>query len=88
MRYITLVICTLWSTGALAWDGWDYEAGSAVEIDKGNLVRDGETIEYFDYDSGSYRSGTVQEIDRTGSSVDVDIIDDETGESRTFEMDD
>ena len=34
---------------SFAWDGYDYDSGSYVEIDKGNLVRSGEEIEYYDY---------------------------------------
>ena len=36
------------STPTLAWDGYDWERGSFVEIGKGNLVRDGREIEYYD----------------------------------------
>ena len=70
----------------LAWDGYDYESGSQVEIDKGNLVREGEEIEYYDYGSGEYRSGEVQDIQSSGSGADVEIYDHESGEYRTFEM--
>lgn len=69
-----------------AWDGWDYESGTAVEIDKGNLVRDGETIDFFDYGSGEYRTGTVENISLDGSSIQLEITDDETTETRTFDM--
>ncbi len=73
---------------ALAWDGYDYEKGSSVEIEKGSLVREGEDIEYFDYDEGEYRAGEVQSVDRFGSSVEIEVQDDESGETRTLDMDD
>ena len=71
----------------LAWDGYDYESGSQVEIDKGNLVREGEEIEYYDYGSGEYRSGEVQDVQSSGSGAEVEVYDHESGEYRTFEMD-
>lgn len=76
------------SSAALAWDGYDYDAGANVEIEQGNLVREGESIEYYDYNSGSYRTGDVESIERSGSSVEVEVYDDESGEYRTFEMED
>ncbi len=71
---------------ALAWDGYDYESGNYVEIDKGNLVREGQQIEYYDYESGEYRYGDVESIESSGSGAEVEIYDHESGEYRTFEM--
>lgn len=72
---------------ALAWDGYDYESGSYVEIDKGNLVREGKEIEYYDYESGEYRFGNVESVQSSGSGAEVEVYDHESGEYRTFEMD-
>lgn len=69
-----------------AWDGYDYGTGNYVEIGPGNLVRSGNDIEFYDYESGEYRNGTVEDINRTGSTVEIEIYDQETGEYRTFEM--
>lgn len=83
-----LVICLLMvSTTSYAWDGYDYDRGSYVEIEKGNLVRPGEEIEYYDYGSGEYKYGDVESIDSYGSSVEVEVYDSDSGEYRTFEMD-
>ncbi len=70
-----------------AWDGYDYGSSSYVEIEKGNLVREGKEIEFYDYSSGGYRTGTVESISKSGSSVEVEITDDKSGETRTFDMD-
>lgn len=76
------------STGgyALGWDGYDYEKGAAIEIEKGNLVRDGEEIEYYDYGAGAYRTGVVESVQRSGSGVAVEVYDNESWGYRTFEM--
>ncbi len=72
----------------LAWSGYDYEKGDFVEIDKGNLVRGGNDIEFYDYDDGSYHNADVESIHRSGSTVDVDVYDYDNDEYRTLEMDD
>lgn len=90
-RLLIRSLCSLGLVAAIpawSWDGYDYENGSFVEIEKGNLVREGREIEFYDWGSGEYRTGEVQSIRRYGSSVEVEIEDDETGETRTFEMDD
>ena len=87
MRYV-LISLALFSSAALAWEGYDYDANSHVTIESGNLVRDGESIDFYDYSSGEYRTGEVESINRSGSSVEVEVYDYDAGEYRTFEMQD
>jgi len=84
--YIALALLLI-SPCALSWDGYDYEKGAFVEIQKGNKVRAGEEIQVYDYDKGEFIEVEVQSIRRTGRSVTVEVIDNETGDDRTFEMD-
>ena len=72
---------------ASAWDGYDYEKGSYVEIDKGNLVRPGQDIEIYDYGTGEYINVEVQSITGRGSGAEVEVYDYNTGEYRTLDMD-
>jgi len=85
---ILLVSMAAFSSHTIAWDGYDYERGAYVEIEKGNLVRPGREIEYYDYDAGEFKYGDVESIRRIGSSVEVEVLDHESGEIRTFEMED
>jgi hypothetical protein len=78
----------LFSYPAFAWDGYDYEEGNYIEIEEGNLVREGEEIEIYDYSDGEYKYVTVEEIDSYGGTTEVEVYDYETGEYRTFEMED
>lgn len=72
---------------AFAWDGTDQESGADIEIDAGNLVREGEVIDYYDYGSGDYHSGNVESVESNGDgTVDVEVYDETSGEYRTFEM--
>lgn len=88
MKLVFVGLLVLFPLDSFAWDGYDYESGNYVEIYKGNLVRSGNEIEFYDYGAGEYRAGEVQSINRFGGSVEVEILDNETGELRTFEMDD
>ena len=72
---------------ALAWDGYDYEKGAYVEINKGNLVRPGQDIELYDYSTGEYRDVEVQSIRGSGSGAEVEVYDYGTGQYRTLDMD-
>jgi len=76
------------ASDAFAWDGTDNETGTNIEIEKGNLVREGRDIEIFDHEDGSYRDVEVQSIRRSGSSVELEVYDNGTGQFRTFEMED
>jgi len=69
------------------WDGYDYQKGSFVEIDKGNLVRPGRDIEVYDYTTGQYKDVEVQSIQNHGSSTEVEVYDHDSGEYRTLDMD-
>lgn len=87
MRNLIIIFSILALTSpAAAWDGYDYESGNYVEIEKGQLVRPGREIEYFDYDKGEFRYGDVESIRDSGSSVEVEVYDQESGEYRTLEM--
>lgn len=71
-----------------AWDGYDSESGSPVVIEKGNLVREGKEIEYYDYADNEYKNVEVENIERNGSTVSIEVYDYESGEYRVLEMDD
>ena len=87
MRLAVGVLGVLASGVANAWDGTDADTGNSVEIEQGYLVRSGETIDYIDHVSGETRQGDVEGITDSGGSVDVEITDSESGETRTLEMD-
>lgn len=88
MKSVFLAVSlSLLSLSSFAWDGTDSETGASVEIEPGTLVRSGISVDYFDYNAGEYKSATVEAVRRVGRTVKVDVIDDDTGEARTLEMD-
>lgn len=42
------------SSFLFGWDGYDYNEGEYIEIEKGNLVRKYKDIEVYHYEDGSY----------------------------------
>ena len=88
MKALIIVLASaLIPCAASAWDGYDYDKGRYVEIEKGNLVRQGREIEVYEYGEG-YKTFEVDSIRRSGSRVELEVIDSETRETRTFEMED
>jgi hypothetical protein len=87
MKLIVAVLVLILPTLVYAWDGYDYESGSHVEIDKGNLVRPGRDIEIYDYGTGEYSDVEVESIRGSGSGAEVEVYDYDTGEYRTLDMD-
>ena len=74
------------ANSATAWDGFDWKAGTYIEIEKGDLVRVGKEVEYYDVSKGEYRTGEVRSIGNYGNSIEVKILDTKSGEVRTFDM--
>ena len=87
MKFIAAILVLILPTLSFAWDGYDYESGSYVEIDKGNLVRSGQDIEIYDYGTGEYKDVEVQSIRGSGPGAELEVVDYDTGEYRTLDMD-
>ena len=84
-----LILCFLFlciSSLSLAWDGYDWESGSYVEIEDGNLVREGEEIEIYDWETGEYNDVEVESVTTSGSGAEVEVYDWDSGEYRTLDM--
>lgn len=82
-KFVFAFMVLLLGNSAFAWDGFDYDKGAFIEIEKGNLVRVGNDIEIFDYSTGTYKDVEVQSV----TNGEIDVYDYETGEYRTFDMD-
>lgn len=86
MRPAILIVSLLAGAPASAWDGTDTGTGNIVEIEKGQTVRQGQEVEFFDYGTGSYRSVDVDSVRGSGSSVEIEGTD-SSGNTVTLEMD-
>lgn len=87
-KIIIAAMCSVLLSPSLlpAWSGYDWESGNDVEIERGNTVRRGNIIEFYDYHDGSYRDAEVTGIYRNGNRTEVEVYDYEKDEYRTFEM--
>ena len=84
--FLLIIVFLIILSFVLAWEGYDYETGNYIEIEKGNLVRSGRDIEIYDYNTGSYHDVEVESINSWGGSTEIETYDHETGDYRTFEM--
>ena len=82
-----LIICFFFPQQSFSWDGYDCDKGAYIEIEKGNKVRAGETIEIYDYSTGEYKDVEVDSVSRSGNNVEIEVTDSATGETRTLDMD-
>ena len=87
MRVTIFLLGFIFTSTAIAWDGYDWDSGSFVDIEPGNLVREGNTIEIYDWGTGEYNDVEVQSISPSGSGAEVEVYDWDTGEYRTLDMD-
>lgn len=71
------------SSFIFGWDGYDYNSGEYVEIEKGNLVRKDKDIEIYHWGDGSYHDEEVQGI----HNKELETYDYETGDYNYYEMD-
>lgn len=87
MRNVVLLLAfSIVALPALAWDGIDSASGESVSIERGNLVRSGQDIKFYDVAKGETRTATVESVTTSGSGADVEIYDHDSGETRTLEM--
>ena len=84
-RYALIaILLSFVSTSAFAWSGYSYETGNSIEVESYDHRGIGEgDVEYYDYDSGEYRSGYL-DMYPGGSGT---LTDDDTGESFEVDMD-
>lgn len=83
MKKLLLIVLCITTLPCFSWDGYDYDRGDYIEIERGNLVRVGNDIEIYDYSTGTYKDVEVQSI----SNGEIEVYDYDTDEYRTFDMD-
>lgn len=88
MKVLLIVAIIMLPISVYSWDGVESETGDTIEIESGNLVREGENIEVYDYSTGEYKDVEVESIQDYGGTVEIEIQDNDTGETTTLEMDD
>lgn len=81
---ILVAISLMVPVTTLAWDGYDYDTGSYIDVETYDHQGRGEgEVEYYDYDTGEYKSGYM-DVEPGGGAT---IYDYDTGETRDVDMD-
>ncbi|MBM3580184.1 MAG: hypothetical protein FJX34_05370 [Alphaproteobacteria bacterium] len=71
---------------ALAWNGYDYDNKTAVEIGPGKLVRKGLLIEFYDSKLDKYHTAKVMFVESIAGGTRIQLIDLDSGEEITLIM--
>ena len=86
LKYLVCILCIFCPMHLYAWEGIDVESDASVEIEDGNLVRQGNDIEIYYTDTDEYKDVEVESINRYGDTVELEIYDYDTGDISTIEM--
>lgn len=65
----------LGTNNCLAWDGIDPKNNSSIEIEAGNLVREGSIIDFYDTADGNYHTGKVLIMNSAVHATELTIED-------------
>jgi hypothetical protein len=69
-----------------AWDGYDNESNSSIEIGDDNLVREGNIIEIFDWQDQQSHLVRILSVDSGFNEIEIKVRDEETKKTRTLKM--
>jgi hypothetical protein len=83
---ITVALSFTTSKPSFAWSGYDYDNKTDIEIDSGNLVREGLTFQFYDMKSDSYHTAKVLFIDYTAGNTRIQLQDLDSKKERIFIM--
>ncbi|MBD9414650.1 DUF5334 family protein [Pseudomonas sp. PDM16] len=82
-----ILLSTLLLSGPVsAWQGQDLKTGANIDVDRGAVIRNGESIKFYDYGAGEYRTGRITGISFRKGVMDVEIHDEKSDQSRTLVM--
>ena len=71
-----------------AWTGYDRNNNAEIEIGSGNLVREGETIRFYDWGKEEDRNGEVRSVNYLFNRTRLEIYEFISNEVRVFDMED
>jgi len=84
--FLTILFFCLHNTTAIAWSGIDYENQTSIDIDSGNLVREGNIIDFYQQKTSELLSGKVISINYFGNATELIIEELNTAKKRTIMM--
>jgi len=83
---IFLVIFFSNLSSIFAWEGYDYQNKTSIDIGEGNLVREGYVIQYYETKSDNFRSAKIVNIQSITRATEIELIDLDNNMTRFFVM--
>ena len=84
--FTIFIIFYLLSNSAFAWSGFDYENQTSIDIGSGNLVREGNIIDFYQQKTNELLSAKVLNISYFGNSTELTLQDINTNQKRVVMM--
>ncbi|NCA28941.1 MAG: hypothetical protein EBS92_06715 [Proteobacteria bacterium] len=88
-KFLLLIIfinILLKPTVARAWSGYDYDFKTEIDIGPGNLVREGNLIQFYDSKDDNFHSARVQLVQSVAGGTEVSVVDLDIKKERIFIM--
>ena len=84
--FLLAIIFFFYNNNCFAWTGYDLNNNAEIEISSGNLVREGETIRFYDWGEDEDKSGEVKSVDYLFNRTRLEIYESISNEVRIFDM--
>ena len=86
LSLLFILINIMLSRVCFAWNGYDYQNNAAIEIESGNLVREGSIIKIYDWKKDEYHNVEIKMIDGNFSGTKMEVYDFDDKKIRFLEM--
>ena len=81
-----LIFSSFFVKNAKAWSGYDYDTKTEIDIGQGNLVREGNFIEFYDSKDDNFHSAKINFMQSSAGGVEISVFDLDTKKERNFIM--
>ena len=85
--FIVMAMLYIGINNCFAWTGYDQDSDKRIEIGSGNFIREGEVIEFYDWENQEERSGEVMALEYLFNSTRLEIYDIVDSKAYVFDMD-
>lgn len=83
---IFFLVSNFLTKSVLAWSGYDFDSKTTIEIEQGNLVKEGLIIQFYDYNLDKYHNAKINFIDSVVDGTRIQLEDLDAKKERTFIM--
>lgn len=85
---IILLCCLLFllPNYSKAWDGFDYDEKTSIEISTGNLVREGSIIQFYETKTDRYKTAKIVFMQSVTQGTEIELLDLDSNKIRVFVM--